>query len=152
MGRTADGDWAFATDFVLANTSRTTCSVTGWVGFDMYGSATATACIGPPAGLPSTASPCPSAPPTYADKDSERGQATHIGGPAAVVVLPAFASTQFSAIWTGVACISAPYRVDLRLPGDPTPISIVQPTLCITDAGVQITPVGQSQPSPSAAL
>lgn len=150
MGRNADGDWFYATDFVLANTSPTSCAISGWVGFDMRGSSTATTCIeADPPGAQPTSSPCPSGTGIYADMDSERGEATHVGGPPSVVVLPSNTSTQFSAIWTGVICLSAPYHVDLRLPGDPTPINVIKPMLCITDAGVQITPVGQTQPSPS---
>jgi hypothetical protein len=110
----------------------------------MRGSATVITCEYDSASQQIGPSSC--GPGTYVDEDSELHQSvTHTDSRAAVVSLPPGASTQFSAIWAGVICVSPPYRVDLRLPGDPTPLTVILPELCITGAGVQITSIGQTR-------
>jgi hypothetical protein len=150
IGRYSDGGPLYATDFDLTNASQTTCSLSGWVGFDMRGDAAVIDCEYDSGGQQIGPSSC--GPGHYVDETSDLVQSvTHADAHASVVVLRPGESTQFSAIWAGAICLSPPYRVDLRIPGDSRPITVLRPTLCITEAGMQITSIGQVQASPSAA-
>jgi hypothetical protein len=122
-----------ATDFVLRNTSSSPCLLSGWAGLAFFGEGVETAC-----------SPSPCAGP-HPDRTRPREAQVHRTSGARPVELRRGAAAAFSLTWTGTICLSEPYRLDIRVPGDATPFRVTLPRVCIAGP-LNVTPLGTPAP------
>jgi hypothetical protein len=142
--------WQFVTNVSLTNRSSNTCTLTGWVDFTMVGHDYICLDSPPLSGYPQG---CPSDHAAHRDQTISR---LELGAPKLYIVHPG-EHVSFSALWTSglggppMYCErlwDTPYVIELRLPGDQTPIPLrpvpIQPCrgeVAITALGINaLTP------------
>jgi hypothetical protein len=128
QGQRPDGQFAFATDFVVRNNSARACTLDGWVGVSAYGSGVVNIC--------QTRQNCE----RYPDKTTPQPVKVSDRPGSSRIVLHAQGRTVFSIVWEGAICVRPPYRLDFEVPGDTRPISTVLPKVCLSP--LQVTSFG----------
>ncbi|MEU9449809.1 DUF4232 domain-containing protein [Streptomyces sp. NPDC048277] len=127
----------FAAEIVLRNRSGSTCRLIGWPGLSFFGDNTIHVCT--------TADPpgCTSGPVSTSGTRPFKVTRSQAVAPPAVSLAPGRTTSFLLYSKDGCMQVSGAYGVDIRLPGDSRPLTLVPaPGLAPCDEKLDVTPFG----------